>query len=119
MATDENGRNEDYFPDELPTFKPGQLVRHKRYRYRGVIVDFDMRCQADDEWYQRNRTQPDRDQPWYHVLVDGSMMTTYVAQENLGADDGDDPIDHPLVQHFFVSFADGHYVRNDRPWPGG
>lgn len=109
---------DDYFPDTLPAFEVGQLVRHNRYRYRGVVVDFDMRCQADDKWYQRNRTQPDRDQPWYHVLVDGSTMTTYAAEENLDPDNGDDPIDHPFVQHFFGSFEDGRYIRNDRPWPG-
>lgn len=51
-------------------FEPGQLVRHRRYGYRGVVVDRDEFCEADDEWYSKNQTQPDRDQPWYHVLVE-------------------------------------------------
>ena len=98
-------------------FTPGQLVRHKRYHYRGVVVDFDVRCMADEQWYQNNQAQPDRDQPWYHVLVDGSDATTYPAQQNLLPDDSGEPVDHPLVDYFFSGFADGRYTRNDRPWP--
>ena len=50
-----------------PKFFPGQIVRHKRYGYRGVVVDFDTTCQADETWYQSDNTQPVRNQPWYHV----------------------------------------------------
>ena len=37
----------------VPLFQPGQLVQHKRYHYRGVVVAFDPNCQADDNppWY--------------------------------------------------------------------
>lgn len=108
----------DFFPGDLPQYQIGQMVRHRRYGYRGVIVDFDMACQADEDWYQHNRTQPDRDQPWYHVLVDGSDGTTYAAQASLMRDDTDEPISHPLLGHFFDAIADGRYLRNDEPWPG-
>ena len=101
-----------------PVFEPGQLVRHRRYDYRGVVVDRDEFCQADDEWYLKNQTQPDRDQPWYHVLVDGSSTCTYAASENLVADADVQPIDHPLVPHFFSDFKNGRYIRNGTPWPG-
>jgi heat shock protein HspQ len=107
----------DYFPDELPLFMPGTLVRHRRYGYRGVVVDFDMTCHADDEWYNANPTHPDRDQPWYHVLVHGSTINTYAAQENLISDATGAPIDHPLVQHFFRAEDDQGYRRTDEPWP--
>ncbi len=93
-----------------PRFEPGQLVRHKRYGYRGVVVGADPCCRADDEWYYSNQTQPDRDQPWYHVLVDGSATTSYPAQENLEPDPTGEPIDHPLLDHFFTGFRDGRYV---------
>jgi len=102
---------------ERPVFEPGQLIRHVRYGYRGVVVEMHESCQADDEWYFRNKTQPDREQPWYHVLVDGSSTCTYVASENLAADPNGMPIQHPLLGYFFSGFADGAYVRNDRPWP--
>ena len=103
--------------DPAVRFGPGDLVHHRRYGYRGVVVDFDTRCQADEAWYQSNQTQPDRDQPWYHVLVHGTGNTTYVAQENLESDTTGQPIEHPLLGYFFSDFTDGHYVRNDRPWP--
>jgi len=73
----------DYFPDELPLYQVGQVVLHRRYGYRGVVVDFDMACRAPEDWYARNNTQPERAQPWYHVLVDGSDAATYAAQSSL------------------------------------
>ena len=104
-------------PDRKPQFRTGQLVRHRRYGYRGVVVGFDPTCQADETWYYRNQTQPPRNQPWYHVLVDGSTAITYAAQTSLQADVTDEPVAHPLVEHLFSSFEEGHYVRNDTPWP--
>lgn len=103
-------------PDPTPQFTPGQLVRHRRYGYRGVIVDFDMTCQADEAWYLKNQTQPDRNQPWYHVLVHGSGAVTYAAQQNLVADLSAEPINHPLVEMFFTEFTAGRYTRNDKPF---
>ena len=100
-----------------PVLQTGQLVRHVRYGYRGVVVDRDDSCRADEAWYAKNQTQPDRHQPWYHVLVDGSSACTYAAAENLVADTDDSPIRHPLVSRFFRGMEDGRYVRNDEPWP--
>jgi heat shock protein HspQ len=100
-----------------PLFQPGRLVRHRRYGYRGVVVGFDSSCQADDDWYFSNRSQPERFQPWYHVLVHGSEQVTYTAQTSLFEDESDEQIAHPLVEHFFSGFKDGCYIRNDIPWP--
>ena len=99
-------------------FEPGQVVRHRRYGYRGVVVDADPNCQADEAWYQANRSHPERNQPWYHVLVHNSMQVTYAAQSNLDVDDSGEEVVHPYVAHFFTEFRDGQYVRNDQPWPG-
>lgn len=99
-----------------PRFSPGQLVCHRRYGYRGVVVDFDPTCQADKNWYQKNRTQPDRDQPWYHVLVHNSDTITYAAQTSLQEDESTEEIHHPYISVFFSDFKDGRYIRNDRPW---
>jgi heat shock protein HspQ len=101
-----------------PKFRPGQLVRHNRYGYRGVVVDVDPYCKAPDSWYQKNQTQPERNQPWYHVLVDASSDITYAAQTSLAETDQFTPIAHPLVDVFFSAFEGESYVRNDRPWPG-
>ncbi|MFI4859693.1 MAG: heat shock protein HspQ [Phycisphaerales bacterium JB063] len=108
----------DYFPGELPAFRVGQIVRHKRYGYRGVVVDFDMACLADDTWYDKNKTKPRREQPWYHILVHGSNGNTYAAEDSLVADALDEPIEHPLVSVFFEAVDHGQYERNDEHWPG-
>jgi heat shock protein HspQ len=97
-------------------FEPGQLVRHKAYGYRGEEVDSDPLCRADETWYKANRTQPERQQPWYHVLVDGSSVTTYAAQSNLGPDLHHREIKHPLIPLYFNAFSNGRYKRNDIPW---
>ncbi|WP_428388577.1 heat shock protein HspQ [Mucisphaera sp.] len=108
----------DYLPIEIPHFAPGQLVRHRNYGYRGVVVDFDLQCKANDLWYENNQTQPDRDQPWYHILVDGSEINTYAAQSSLLPDTNNQPIQHELINHFFDPFENGRYTRNETPWPG-
>jgi heat shock protein HspQ len=72
---------------------------------------------ASDEWYSNNRTQPDREQPWYHVLVADSDMVTYPAQSSIFPDESCGVVKHPLIPHFFSMFNDGRYTRNERPWP--
>jgi len=32
----------------------GQVIFHKHYNFRGVIVDVDAEFSADDEWYNTN-----------------------------------------------------------------
>ena len=98
-------------------YSPGQIVRHRRYGYLGVVVESDLTCKADMAWYHSNQTQPDRTQPWYHVLVDGSCSTTYAAQTSLVADELCAPITHPYLARFFNKFTGDRYVRNDFPWP--
>ena len=73
-----------------------------------MIVNADDFCRADDKWYNRNRTQPDRRQPWYNVLVDGGSET-YVAEENLEFDRSGKKIEHPVVDHMFAAYHDGRY----------
>lgn len=94
-------------------FEFGIVVRHKLYHYRGVIVAYDTECVAGDKWYLANKTQPPRDQPWYHVLVSESGgLSTYVAQSNLVSDETGEPIDHPRLGSYFSAFKDGVYVTN-------
>lgn len=90
-------------------FKLGQIVHHRRYDYRGVIAAADPQCFATNDWYRRNMTQPAREQPWYHVLVDGGHET-YVAEENLEIDSAGAPVDHPLVARVFAAYVDGEYA---------
>jgi heat shock protein HspQ len=93
-------------------FSIGEMVQHRLFDYRGVIVDVDRNFQASEEWYQAvAKSRPPKDQPWYHVLVHGSDHMTYVAERNLETDDSLEPIRHPLVEQYFYAFDDGRYIR--------
>lgn len=101
--------------DDRARFAPGELVHHKRFDYRGAVVDVDATFQASDEWYEEvARSRPPKDEPWYHVLVHGATHMTYVAERNLEPDESGEPIEHPLVGRFFASFSDGRYEREGR-----
>jgi heat shock protein HspQ len=102
-------------PEALPAprFSPGDVVRHRRYGYRGVIFGGDPVCTASEAWYQSNQSQPDRNQPWYRVLVDGSDHTTYVAQSNLVPDPSPDPVIHPWLDKIFTGRRGGRYIRRN------
>jgi len=93
-------------------FKVGQVIRHRLFDYRGVIVDVDPKFSGTDTWYRRQaRTRPPRNAPWYHVLVDGSDDMTYVAERNLEADISGVPVVHPLVTDLFDGMEGGAYHR--------
>lgn len=100
-----------------PSFIPGDIVRHVRYHYRGVVVACDFMCMADENWYQSNKTQPDKNQPWYHVLVHKSGSITYPAQSSLELDESGEKVVHLLLSQFFTGIKDGRYQRNEVPWP--
>lgn len=101
---------------EMPSFSPGDLVQHKRYGYRGVVVEYDLEFRGEESWYLSNRSQPDKNQPWYNVLVDGTEQVTYAAQTSLEVDPDVERVMHPLVPVFFSSFEHGCYWRNGRAW---
>ena len=93
-------------------FAIGQVVHHKLFDYRGVIVDIDPTFSLSEEWYEQvARSRPPKDAPWYRVLVGGAEHETYVAEQNLEDDESGAPIEHPLLAVFFDAFEDGHYVR--------
>jgi heat shock protein HspQ len=93
-------------------FDVGQLVRHLRFGYRGVVFDVDEVFRGTDEWYEQvARSRPPRDRPWYHVIVDGASHTTYVADRHLEEDPSAQPIASPLVSVVFDRFEEGRYVR--------
>ena len=97
-----------------PKFSIGELVHHRRFNYRGVIVDVDPRFQATEEWYEMVAlSRPPKNKPWYHVLVDEALHSTYVAERNLESDKNTDPITHPMLSHIFSRLEDGRYIRTN------
>ena len=96
-------------------FSVGQVVRHARFDYRGVVFDVDPVFSLSEEWYETMaRSRPPKEDPWYHVLVDGAAHITYVAQRNLEPDEGGRPIVHPMLEDIFSSFEGGAYVLRER-----
>ncbi|MDP6389033.1 MAG: heat shock protein HspQ [Alphaproteobacteria bacterium] len=96
-------------------FQVGQVIRHLRFDYRGVVADVDPTYQGSEEWYDvMARSRPPRDKPWYHVLVHGAEHTTYVAERHLAPDESGEAIQHPLVDDVFAGFEDGRYLARQR-----
>lgn len=95
-------------------FAIGQIVRHLRFDYRGVIVDADASFQGSDEWYEQvARSRPPKDAPWYHVLVHDAQHSTYVAERHLTLDESGAPIRHPWLDGIFDLFEDGRYSKRN------
>ena len=91
-------------------FAVGELVHHRLFAYRGVIVDVDPKFQSSEEWYEAvAKSRPPKDKPWYHVLVHEAAHSTYVAERNLERDGSTDPIRHPMLERFFSHFENGRY----------
>ena len=88
----------------------GEVIHHRNFNYRGVIVDVDPSFQGTDEWYDSNATsKPAKDVPWYHVLVDDEEVVTYVAQSNLELSLLEEPVEHPMLESIFSSYDEGKY----------
>ena len=94
-------------------FSIGDVVRHRMFDFRGVIFDVDPVFANSEEWYEAipEGIRPKRDQPFYHLLAENmeSSYVAYVSQQNLVADESDEPVDHPAISGLFKGFADGRY----------
>lgn len=96
-------------------FHVGQLVHHKLFDYRGVVIDVDPHFLGTEEWYRDvAKSRPPKDRPWYHVLVDGAEHQTYVAERNLEPDDSQRPVRHPEVALHFSDLGEDGYVPHRR-----
>ena len=88
-------------------FSVGELVWHRIFDYRGVVIDVDPVFMGDEEWYeQMAMSRLPKDRPWYRVLVHNAVNQTYVAERNLNRDDCEDLINHPAIDTIF-SECDG------------
>ena len=88
--------------NKIAKFQVGELIHHKRFDYRGVVVDVDASFSGTEEWYDTMaRSSPPKDEPWYHVLVHQAEHSTYVAERNLEPDLTGEPVTHPVLDQFF------------------
>lgn len=100
-------------------YRVGQVIKHTRWGYRGVIIGWDETARAPDVWikemHKENRNWSK--QPNYAILVDTRDRTapqiTYVPQENLEVVKHT-KILHPSVEDYFEQFDGSQYL--PRPW---
>ena len=96
-----------------PYYKIGQLIHHKLFDYRGVILKVEDYFKLTDRWYDNvAKSKPSKDKPWYSVLVHNQTHTTYVAERNLSPDDSEKEIIHPMVPIYFTTLKNGVYSKS-------
>ncbi|WP_102226704.1 heat shock protein HspQ [Acidimangrovimonas sediminis] len=91
----------------------GQVVRHRKHPFRGVVFDVDAMFSNTEDWYQAipEESRPSKDQPFYHLLAenDQSYYVAYVSEQNLVPDDTGEPVDHPDLPDLFGDFDGAGY----------
>lgn len=92
----------------------GQIVRHRKHPFRGVIFDVDPEFANTEEWYESipEDSRPAKEQPYYHLLAENSQSyyVAYVSEQNLVEDLTGEPVDHPDVPEMFGPLQDGQYA---------
>lgn len=98
---------------KVAKFSLGQVVRHRKHPFRGVVFDVDPVFSNTEEWYESipEDSRPDRDQPFYHLFAEteATFYTAYVSEQNLIADPSGEPVEHPEVPEVFGPFAGDRY----------
>jgi heat shock protein HspQ len=92
----------------------GQVVRHRRYPFRGVVFDIDPEFANTEEWWLSipEESRPRKDQPFYHLYAENAETeyVAYVSEQNLVLDETGEPIRHPQVEEAFIRTDDGAYL---------
>jgi heat shock protein HspQ len=95
----------------------GQIVRHRKHPFRGVVFDVDAMFNNSEEWYEAipEDSRPSKDQPFYHLLAENAETeyVAYVSEQNLVPDDTGEPVRHPQVDEIFEQQDDGTYRPRD------
>lgn len=98
-------------------FGIGQVVKHRLFPFRGVIVDVDPQFANTEEWYASipEAMRPSKDQPFYHLLAENEedCYLAYVSEQNLVPDHSGEPVGHPQTVRHFDGFEAGAYHPRD------
>lgn len=96
----------------------GQVLRHRIFKFRGVVFDVDPVFDNTEEWWLAipEEIRPSKDQPFYHLFAENedSEYIAYVSEQNLFPDTSGEPLRHPQISEFFGSRDGGVYVARDR-----
>ena len=114
-------------PDHAP--KPthvkwdvGQVYRHKKHGFRGVIVEWFDGCPADENWVEAyGPFEKGIEQAFYRTFVDTkdrpNPFTALAAEENLEPLSGFDqlPVEHPMMERLFCEDFEGgrHWLKDE------
>lgn len=94
-------------------FGLGQVVRHRRHPFRGVIYDVDPVFANTEDWWLSipEELRPRKDQPFYHLLAENAETeyVAYVSEQNLLPDRSKEPLRHPQIPELFDRTEGGQY----------
>lgn len=93
-------------------FALGEIVRHKDLNLRGVVVEMDDKFVGTEEMYnEMEELKPEKNQPWYQVIIDGEEDISYIPERLLVRDGSPEPIRSSLIPDLFQTFENGKYSR--------
>ncbi|NXL89828.1 FBX21 protein, partial [Alectura lathami] len=105
---------------ESVQFSVGQVVVHRRLSYSGVIVGWDVKAKAPEEWLQDKyppAKQGVKDTPHYRILINTASgfgkSTTYVPEEEITIIMGLE-VHHPDMKAYFSGYDGSKYTM--QPW---
>jgi heat shock protein HspQ len=91
----------------------GQIVKHRKYPFRGVIFDIDPSFANTEEWLLSipEEVRPIREQPFYHLFAENAETeyVAYVSEQNLLPDETGKPMRHPQITEMFERTREGGY----------
>ena len=104
----------------------GQVLRHRKHPFRGVVFDVDAMFSNTEEWYENipEESRPSKNQPLYHLLAENDQPVLAgdsfdlvadrldVRQQpvpDLVPDETGEPVSHPDLPDLFGDFEDGRY----------
>ncbi|NDA47494.1 MAG: heat shock protein HspQ [Alphaproteobacteria bacterium] len=94
-------------------FAIGQVVKHRKFSFRGVIYDVDPEFANTDEWLMSipAEVRPRKNQPFYHLYAENAETeyVAYVSEQNLLPDESGEPIRHTQVADRFDKTLSGAY----------
>lgn len=95
-------------------FSVGELIQHRNFDYRGVVVDIDPVFLGSQTWFEQMAHNHETSHlPWYRILVDEGFET-YVSESQLLRDLSGEPVENPGLCEYFSGFNQGRYVQRHR-----
>ena len=95
----------------------GQVVRHRKYPFRGIVYDVDPTFSNTEEWWLSipKGVRPRKNQPFYHLFAENSETeyVAYVSEQNLLPDTSGAPLRHPQINEVFERTENGDYRMRD------